>query len=93
VRTKILVAADGTFSRVRPLLHDAQPEYCGVTMYDLTIPARNMTDELKSFVGAGSWFILNEGQGILPQMDSGGQCKVYAALKRPVDWVGHHPLS
>jgi hypothetical protein len=61
-------------------------------MYDLSIPAQSMTPELRDFVGSGSCFILNEGQGLLPQMNSGGRCKVYAALKRPIDWVDKHSL-
>lgn len=61
-------------------------------MYDLSIPAQSMTPELRDFIGSGSCFILNEGQGLLPQMNSGGRCKVYAALKRPIDWVDKHPL-
>lgn len=91
-KTKLLIGADGTFSRVRMLLHDVQPTYTGVTMYDLSVPSERMTIDLRKFVGGGSCFILDEGQGVLPQMNSGGRCKVYASLKRPIDWVDAHPL-
>lgn len=92
VITSILIGADGTFSRVRSLLHSTEPTYAGTTMYDLSIPSESMTSQLRALVGSGSCFILNEGSAILPQMNSGGRCKVYASLKRPVDWVESNPL-
>lgn len=92
VQSRLLIGADGTFSRVRAILHDQVPTYSGITMYDLSIPAANMTPELKEFTGAGSAFVLNEGLGLLPQMNSGGRCKVYASLQKPVEWVDQNPL-
>jgi 2-polyprenyl-6-methoxyphenol hydroxylase-like FAD-dependent oxidoreductase len=92
VRANILIGADGVFSQVRSIVHDSKPGYCGVTMYDLTIPAGNMTPELHDFVGPGSCFVLNEGLGLLPQMNSGGRCKVYASLQRPIEWIELNPL-
>jgi 2-polyprenyl-6-methoxyphenol hydroxylase-like FAD-dependent oxidoreductase len=92
VKTSILIGADGSFSRVRMILHDIKPTYSGVTMYDLSVPVERMTPELRSFVGSGSCFILNEGSAILPQMNSGGRCKVYAAVQRPAEWIDAHPL-
>ncbi|ORY34122.1 hypothetical protein BCR39DRAFT_237191, partial [Naematelia encephala] len=58
--TKILVGADGTFSRIRPLLHDVKPPYSGCSMYDMLIPASQMTPSLREFVGAGAAMVLEE---------------------------------
>jgi 2-polyprenyl-6-methoxyphenol hydroxylase-like FAD-dependent oxidoreductase len=92
VQANILIGADGTFSHVRSLVHDSKPAYCGVTMYDLSIPANRMTPELQHFVGPGSCFVLNEGLSLLPQINSGGRCKIYACLQKPIEWVDQNPL-
>ena len=36
--------------------------------------------------------ILSENKGILPQMNSGGKCRVYAALKCSESWLNENPL-
>jgi 2-polyprenyl-6-methoxyphenol hydroxylase-like FAD-dependent oxidoreductase len=109
VQAKVLVGADGTFSRIRPLLHDIVPDYSGLTMFDMTIPAESMVPELQRIVGPGATLILGTASstptttkttdiqhpaqgGVLPQMNSGGKCRVYAALKVEQDWLDKNPL-
>ena len=36
--------------------------------------------------------ILSEGKGILPQMMSGGKCRIYAALRCSESWLNENPL-
>lgn len=92
ITTSILIGADGTFSRVRPLLHNTLPSYAGIIMYDLTVPASNMTPTLREFVGAGGLMILEDGRCVMPQSNGRGKCKVYAGLRVPEDWLEEHPL-
>ena len=80
VRASLLVGADGAFSRVRPLIHLTQPVYTGVTMYDLQISPYNLTPSLKALIGNGTCIALDDGKGLFPQMNSGGRCRVYAAI-------------
>ncbi|KJA22818.1 hypothetical protein HYPSUDRAFT_40598 [Hypholoma sublateritium FD-334 SS-4] len=80
VRTSLLIGADGAFSRVRPLIHSTQPAYTGVTMYDLQISPSNLTSSLKTLIGNGTCIVLSDGKGLFPQMNSGGRCRVYAAI-------------
>ncbi|KJA20878.1 hypothetical protein HYPSUDRAFT_68197 [Hypholoma sublateritium FD-334 SS-4] len=80
VHTALLIGADGAFCRVRPLMHSTQPAYTGVTMYDLQIAPANLTPSLKALIGNGTCVVLSDGKGLFPQMNSGGHCRVYAAI-------------
>ncbi|WVQ67830.1 uncharacterized protein L199_006035 [Kwoniella botswanensis] len=92
ITTPYLVGADGAFSLVRPLLHDIQPQYSGISMYELDIPQSNLTSHLEGYIGKGALMMLDEGKAMMPQMNSGRRCKVYLALKVPIDWQKLHPL-
>ncbi|OXM82027.1 monooxygenase [Cryptococcus neoformans Bt63] len=92
ITTPFLIGADGAFSRVRPLIHSTLPSYSGVSMYELTIPPKNVTPELKTYVGQGCLLALDEGMAVLPQMNSEGLCKVYVGLRCPENWTDENPL-
>ncbi|KIR25407.1 hypothetical protein I309_05777 [Cryptococcus deuterogattii LA55] len=51
-----------------------------------------MTPELKAYVGQGCLLALDEEMTVLPQMNSGGLCKVYIGLKCPENWTDENPL-
>ena len=80
VSATVLVGADGAWSKVRKLLHSADPHYTGLTMFDLQIPAERMTPELRAFVGSGTCMVLDGQKGLIPQMNAGGKCRAYAAM-------------
>ncbi|WVW83732.1 hypothetical protein I302_105753 [Kwoniella bestiolae CBS 10118] len=92
ITTSYLVGADGAFSLVRPLLHDILPSYSGISMYELDIPSSNLTSALERYIGKGALMMLDDEKAVMPQMNSGRRCKVYLALKVPVDWQREHPL-
>jgi 2-polyprenyl-6-methoxyphenol hydroxylase-like FAD-dependent oxidoreductase len=88
VTTGLLVGADGAWSRVRPLLSDAEPAYAGLSFIEVDHhdaaarhpgPART--------VGAGMLFALGAGQGILAHSETDGSLHVYIALTKPADWI------
>ena len=88
VLTRLLVGADGAWSRIRPLLSDATPEYVGVTsvecfLFDADIRHRAAAEA----VGAGSLFALAPGQGLLAYRERGGTLHIYVQLKAPLDWL------
>lgn len=49
-------------------------------MYDLQILPSNLTPELKALIGNGTCVVLSDGMALFPQMNSGGHCRVYAAV-------------
>ncbi|WWC61707.1 uncharacterized protein I303_104292 [Kwoniella dejecticola CBS 10117] len=92
ITTPYLVGADGTFSLVRPLLHDLKPDYSGISMYELEILPSNLTPALEQYIGKGALIVLDDGKALMPQMNSGRKCKIYLALKVPFDWQKENPL-
>jgi 2-polyprenyl-6-methoxyphenol hydroxylase-like FAD-dependent oxidoreductase len=87
VGTGLLVGADGAWSRVRPLLSDAVPEYTGrsfVETYLLDADTRHPASA--KAVGGGALFVLAPGKGIQAHRESGGTLHTYVALSKPQDW-------
>jgi 2-polyprenyl-6-methoxyphenol hydroxylase-like FAD-dependent oxidoreductase len=88
VATTLLVGADGAWSRVRPLLSDAAPEYVGVSIVETFLfdgDARHPA--AAEAVGAGSLFALAPGKGITAHRESGGTLHTYAQFLKPQDWL------
>jgi 2-polyprenyl-6-methoxyphenol hydroxylase-like FAD-dependent oxidoreductase len=87
VTTGLLVGADGAWSRIRPLLSAAKPEYVG-TSYVETYLYEADTRHLASAqaVGGGALLALAPGQGILAHREPGTVLHTYVALTRPAQW-------
>jgi 2-polyprenyl-6-methoxyphenol hydroxylase-like FAD-dependent oxidoreductase len=86
--TSLLVGADGAWSRIRPLLSDATPEYVGVTSVEYFLfDADTRHRAAAEAVGAGSLFALAPGQGFLAYRERGGTLHTYVQLKAPPDWL------
>ena len=87
VVTGLLVGADGAWSRVRPLLSDATPEYTGRSFVETWLfDGDTRHPEAAKAVGAGSMMALTPGQGIQAHRESGDTLHTYVALSRPQDW-------
>src|SRR3954454_19193653 len=66
IAVDLLVGADGAWSKGRPLLSPATPEYCGLSFFELHIAdveARH--PDAAMLVGTGTLFALSEGKGLL----------------------------
>ena len=88
VITSLLIGADGAWSRIRPLLSDATPEYVGVTSVEYTLLDADARHRATAeAVGAGSLFALAPGKGFLAYRGRGGTLHTYAQLKAPRDWL------
>jgi 2-polyprenyl-6-methoxyphenol hydroxylase-like FAD-dependent oxidoreductase len=84
----VLIGADGAWSRIRPLLSDATPQYTGFTsveyfLFDSDTRHRAAAEA----VGTGSMFALAPGKGFLAYRERGGTLHTYVQLKAPQDWL------
>ena len=87
VATDLLVGADGAWSRVRPLLCDATPEYAGTSFVETYLfDADERHPAAATAVGAGALLANVPGQGIQAHREAGGVLHTYVALTRPRDW-------
>ncbi|MGW4957479.1 FAD-dependent oxidoreductase [Nonomuraea sp. NPDC004186] len=94
VVTSLLVGADGAWSRVRPLLSGATPEYVGVSVIETFLfDGDTRHPAAAKAVGAGSLFALTPGKGILAHRESGGTLHSYAQLVKPQDWLAGIDLT
>ncbi|KDN19888.1 FAD-dependent oxidoreductase [Amycolatopsis rifamycinica] len=86
--TSLLVGADGAWSKVRPLLSAATPEYVGVTVVETFLfDGDTRHPATAKAVGAGALYALAPGKGIVAHRESGGTLHTYAQLFKPQDWL------
>ncbi|NTX17356.1 FAD-dependent monooxygenase [Myxococcus sp. CA056] len=88
VTTSLLVGADGAWSRIRPLLSDARPEYVGISFietYLFNADARHPASA--KAVGGGAMLALTPGKGIQAHRETNGVLHTYVALTRPREWM------
>jgi 2-polyprenyl-6-methoxyphenol hydroxylase-like FAD-dependent oxidoreductase len=88
----LVVGADGTWSRVRPLLSEAPAGYTGVTIFDLHVrDAARRYPELSELVGTGALFALSDEKGLLTHgcddISVGATLKVSEEWTAGVDWT------
>ena len=86
--TALLIGADGAWSKVRPLLSDAQPIYLGVSFIETHLfDAEARHPESITLIGHGSMFALSDEKGLITHRDGDGSLTIYIALKTPEHWV------
>jgi 2-polyprenyl-6-methoxyphenol hydroxylase-like FAD-dependent oxidoreductase len=88
VTTTLLVGADGAWSRVRPLLSTATPEYTGMSFVETYLfHATTRHPAAATAVGAGSMMTAPApGRGITAHHESGDTLHAYVMLAKPLDW-------
>ena len=85
--SSLVVGADGAWSKVRPLLSDAKPEYAGTSIietYLLDADARHPATA--KAVGGGALYALVPGKGIVAHREPNGVLHTYVALTRPLSF-------
>ncbi|MFF1685123.1 MULTISPECIES: FAD-dependent oxidoreductase [unclassified Streptomyces] len=88
VRTGLLVGADGAWSKVRPLLSDAKPEYVGTVFIETYLyDADERHPASAEAVGAGAMLALAPGKGITAHREAGNILHTYVQLNRPAEWI------
>lgn len=88
VGTTLLAGADGAWSKVRPLLSGAIPEYVGVTVVETFLSDGDARHPAAAkAVGAGALYALAPGKGIVAHREGDGTLHTYAQLFKPQDWL------
>ncbi len=88
VTTDLLVGADGAWSKVRPLLSEAQPAYVGTTYVETYLLDGDTRHKASAeAVGGGALFALAPGKGIQAHREPDGVLHTYVALSKPKDWI------
>ena len=83
----LLVGADGAWSRVRPLLSKASPEYAGATFIETYLhDVDNRHPVAAVMVGAGAMYAPAPGRAIFTHREAGNVLHSYVELKRPAAW-------
>ena len=87
VTTSVLVGADGAWSKIRPLLSDAAPEYVGTTFVETYLfDADERHSASARAVGGGAMYALTPGKGIVAHREAGNVLHTYVELSRPTEW-------
>lgn len=83
VTTQILVGADGTFSKVRPLVSNATPQYVGTSLIETYLyDVDNQHPSAANIVGQGAMYALAPGKGIQAHREPGNVIHTYIALRQ-----------
>ncbi|MCO5993256.1 FAD-dependent oxidoreductase [Actinoallomurus rhizosphaericola] len=94
VVTSLLVGADGAWSRVRPLLSDAVPEYVGMSFIETYLFEVDIRHPAAArAVGGGAMYALAPGKAIQAHREVGGTLHTYVALRKPQDWFARVDLT
>lgn len=84
----LVVGADGAWSRIRPLLSDATPQYTGVTFIEVGFgDVDERYPAIAALVGHGSMAALAENKGLIAQRNGHGHIRAYATLRVPEGWA------
>lgn len=88
VETDLLVGADGAWSRVRPLVSSATPQYTGTFFVENRLfdgPVRY--PENTAAIGSGTLMAVAPGRAILAHHHANGMLHTYIALNKPGPWI------
>jgi 2-polyprenyl-6-methoxyphenol hydroxylase-like FAD-dependent oxidoreductase len=94
VTTSLLVGADGAWSRIRPLLSDAKPEYVGTSFIETYLfDADERHSAAAEAVGGGMMSALMPGKGIIAHREPDGVLHTYVGLSKPQKWIADIDLA
>ncbi|WP_037359554.1 FAD-dependent oxidoreductase [Amycolatopsis orientalis] len=87
IATDLLVGADGAWSKVRPLLSAAKPEYTGTASIETFLhDSDRRFPATADAVGGGMLLALEPGHGITAHRERNGTLHAYVGLARSLEW-------
>ncbi|CAN5323204.1 NAD(P)/FAD-dependent oxidoreductase [soil metagenome] len=88
VTTDLLVGADGAWSKIRPLLSGATPEYADTVYVETYLHDVDQRHPAAAeAVGGGAMYALLPGKGIVAHREAGDVVHTYVLLQRSREWV------
>ncbi|MCO5999986.1 FAD-dependent oxidoreductase [Actinoallomurus rhizosphaericola] len=94
VETDLVIGADGAFSRVRPAVSPAVPEYTGVSFLEAWFSdVENRHADIAELVGPGSAAAADGVRGLFAQRNGGNHIRVYLIRRVPVGWMTARGLA
>lgn len=85
--TRLLVGADGAWSKVRPVLSDALPEYVGTSFIETYLRGADERHVAAAeAVGGGALFAPAPGKGIFAHREPDSVLHAYIGLNRSAEW-------
>lgn len=86
--TDLLIGADGAWSKIRPLLSSAVPDYTGVSFVECDLPdAATRNPAAAELAGGGMMFALADRKGMLAHRETDGSVHTYVAFTASADWL------
>ncbi|MBM2618570.1 FAD-dependent monooxygenase [Actinoplanes sp. LDG1-06] len=87
--TDLVIGADGAYSRVRPLVSTAVPQYTGVSFLEAWFnDVENRHPELAALVGQGGAAAADGERGLFAQRNGGDHIRVYIIRRSPAAVTG-----
>ncbi|MFC4608950.1 FAD-dependent oxidoreductase [Streptomyces maoxianensis] len=94
IETDLVIGADGAFSRVRPAVSPAVPEYSGVSFLEAWFnDVENSHPEIAELVGQGGAHAADGERGMFAQRNGGNHIRVYLIQRVPIDWISQSGLT
>lgn len=83
----LVVGADGTWSKVRPIITDTRPKFSGIHGLDVKLSdIDNVDPALSKRVGMGMCLTLGNNTTVLSQRNGDGCVRSYGFMRLPEDW-------
>ncbi|MEV0620288.1 NAD(P)/FAD-dependent oxidoreductase [Nonomuraea sp. NPDC050404] len=94
VETDLVIGADGAFSRVRPAVSDAAPQYSGVSFLEAWFDdVDNRHPGIAELVGPGGAHAADGLRAMFAQRNGGDHIRVYLIQRVPAGWIRAGGLS
>lgn len=84
----LVVGADGSWSKVRPLVSSYRPQYTGITFIEFGIDDVDTSHPaLTALVGRGKIGVEADARGLIVQRNGNAHLRGYAIFRVPADWA------